>query len=170
MARRTAVILMAGVFGFSGCASNPEDGYAWETSFRDDIKTVSVPMWENTTFDHGFEAVLTDALVKEIHRTTPWRVAKSGETTLSGTVTSSELRKLSTNRDSGLVQEVGYEVGVRFDWTMNRDGEVLVARRNFRAAEGFVPSPGAGERSEIGRQAVADELAKQIVSELRSSW
>lgn len=153
-----------------GCASNPEEGYAWQTSYREDIETVSVPMWDNKTFDQGFEAVLADAIIKEIHRSTPWRVADSGQTTLRGTITTSRLRKLSTNRDSGLIQEVGYEVGVRFDWVDNASGKPLVSRRNFRAAEAFVPSPGAGERSEIGRQGVADELAKQIVAELRSAW
>ncbi len=171
--RRVVMTIVAGVFlcgGLGGCASDPERGYAWESSYRTDIKTITVPMWDNRTFDHGFEAVLTDAIIKEIHRSTPWRVGPGGETTLSGVVTRSSLRKISTNRDSGLVQEVGYEVGVRFDWTMNRDGEVLVSRRNFRAAEAFIPSPGSGERSEIGRRGVADELAKQIVGELRSSW
>lgn len=155
-----------------GCASDPKDGYSFSSTYREDIKTISVPIFENATFEHGMEAELTDAIIKEIHRTTPWRVAPrdAADTTLSGTITDAELRKLGTQDKSGLVQELAVELTVRFEWKENRSGKVLVARRNFRAAESFVPSNGAKERLEIGQRSAIDQMARDLVAELRSAW
>lgn len=154
------------------CASSPSDGYAFSSAYRQDIRTVAVPMFENSTFAHGLEAQLADALVKELHRSTPWRVAprEQAQTTLAGTITGADLRTLSRQSESGLVQELAVDLAVSFEWKENRTGTVLVARRNFRAAEPFTPGFGAGERLELGRRSAIDQMARDIVAELRSSW
>lgn len=155
-----------------GCASDPKEGYSFNSTYREDIKTIAVPIFENATFEHGLEAELTDAIIKEVHRTTPWRVAPRGEadSTLSGTITDAELRKLSTQDKSGLVQELAVELTVRFEWKENRTGKVLVARRNFRTAESFVPSTGVQERLELGQRSAIDQMARDLVAELRDAW
>lgn len=164
--------VLAGVLLLAGCSSDPKDGYSFSSTYREDIKTVSVPIFENATYEHGLEAELTDAIIKEIHRTTPWRVAPrdQADSTLTGTITDAELRKLGTQDKSGLVQELAVDLTVRFEWKENRTGKVLVARRNFKAAESFVPSRGAQERLEIGQRSAVDQLAHDLVAELRSAW
>lgn len=154
------------------CASDPRSGYTFADAHRTDVRTVAVPIFENGTFSHGLEFQLTDALVKEIHRSTPWRVASRDEadTTLSGSITSVELRRLSRGSETGMVQEVAVDMAVAFEWKRNRTGEILIARRNFRAPESFVPARGARERLEFGEAATIDQLARDIVAELRSSW
>lgn len=171
---RGAVVLGFGLIGLmlgmlGGCSGG---GYHFGATHRTDVKTVAVPVFENTTFSHGLEITLTDAIIKEIHRVTPWRVAarEQADTTLTGAITSSDLRKLSRQSETGMVQEVAVELIVTFEWKLNRTGEVLVTRRNFRAADVFTPSRGAQERLDLGEQAAVDRLAKDIVSELRSSW
>ena len=155
-----------------GCSSDPRSGFAFQDAYRADVRTVAVPVFDNGSFHHGLELTLTDALIKEIHRTTPWRVAGGDEadTTLSGSITSVELRRLLRNSETGLVQEMATDVAVSFEWKRNRTGEVMVSRRNFRSSEAFVPARGAQERLELGERATIDRLAKDIVSELRSSW
>lgn len=174
MSSRALAIALAVVWGVMGsaCASDPTEGYAWGSGHRTDIRTVAVPILGNTTFEHGLEMQLTEALIKEIHRTTPWRVAarESAQTVLTGTITRAEMRKLSTQRDSGLVLEAAVEIAVNFEWKSVSDGKVLVARRNFRAAEPFVPAKGARERLEFGQSSAVDQLARDMVAELRSSW
>lgn len=147
-------------------------GYKFQDAHRTDIRTVAVPVFENTTFSHGLEVTLTDALIKEIHRSTPWRVASAdaAESVLSGSIDSAELRRLSRGSETGMVQEVAFEISVSFEWKKNRGGEVLVSRRNFRAADPFVPARGANERLNLGERAAVDQLARDIVAELRSSW
>jgi len=155
-----------------GCSSDPHKGYSLTSTFRSDVKTVALPIFGNTTFSHDLELTLTDALAKEIHRSTPWRVtaADRADTTLSGTITRADLKKLSRQSDTGLVLEQAVEVTVSFEWKRNRTGEVLVSRRNFRASDQFTPSRGSQERLDLGERAALERLARDIVSELRSSW
>lgn len=169
------VVALGGValgVAFSGCASSPSQGYTFGGAYREDVKTIAVPVFENATFQHGLEVQLTDAVVKEIHRSTPWRVTSmdSAETSLRGTITATDLRKLTTNSDSGLVESLAFQITVSFEWKMIDSGEVLVAKRNFRGAELFVPAHGAQERLEYGEASAIDQLAHDIVGELRSSW
>jgi hypothetical protein len=155
-----------------GCASDPSQGYSMKPPYRDDVKTISVPIFDNATYSHGIEVELTDAIVKEIHRSTPWRVtsADHADTSLRGTITNTDLRKLTTNSDSGLVESLALDITVSFEWKRIESGEVLVARRNFKAAEMFVPAQGAQERLEYAESASIDQLARDIVATLRSSW
>lgn len=167
-----AVLAVAGCVAVSGCGTGGSGGYAFESSYREDVRTIAVPIFDNATFAHGMEAELTEAIVKEIHRTTPWRVTplERADTSLRGTITDTELRKLTTNSESGLVESLAVEITVSFEWKRIETGEVLVSRRNFRGAELFVPAHGAQERLELGRSAAIDQLARDIVSSLRSSW
>ena len=150
----------------AGCA------YRMTSAYRDDIKTIAVPIFANSTFEHGMEVSLTDAVIKEIHRTTPWRVApeRSAQTTLRGSITGTRLRRLSRQRESGLGQQMAVVVTASFEWKENESGEVLLSRAGFRAADTFVPTRPAGERLGLGQQAAVERLAKAIVAELRSSW
>jgi len=177
MSRRSARITSAigGVilaFGI-GCASDPSEGYVFASAQRgeEQTRTISVPMFENRTFHHGLEARLTEALIKRINRRTGWRARSSGaETELTGTITGVRLEKLSTDRDSGLVQEMALEITVDFEWADARTGEVLLARRSFRGVGTFLPTNEVRERIEIGQQGAVDALARDIVGELRSDW
>lgn len=155
-----------------GCASDPTQGYTFGSAFASDIQTVAVPVWDNTTFMPGLEMRLTEALVKEIHRSTPWAVtdASSAETVLTGEIDEASLRSLNTDSTSGLVQEQALELAVNFRWRDNRSGESLATRRNFRETGVFVPKAGAGEPIETAEQGAIEALARDIVAELRSAW
>jgi len=161
--------VLAGVLPGAGCSGS---GYTFDSPYREDVKTVAVPVFDNATFAHGVEGELTDAIIKEIHRTTPWRVTPldRADTSLKGTITDADLRKLSTNSESGLVESMAWQLTVSFEWKVVDTGDVLVARRNFRAAEIFVPASRAGERLEFGESSSIDQMAKDIVASLRSSW
>jgi len=165
--RRVLVIVCAAVSAQLGAC-----GYSMSSAYRDDVKTIAVPMFQNSTYSHGLEVTLTDALIQEIHRVTPWRVAPvaSAETQLRGAITGTRLRRLSRQTDSGLSQEMAVELEVSFEWKQMTTGEVLVSRRRFRSSDTFVPSPGAQERLGFGEQSAVERMAKDIVAELRSSW
>jgi hypothetical protein len=162
------------VLGLVSCAGVLPScaGYALESTYASDVETVRLPLFDNTTFRYGLEAELTEAIAKEIHRVTPWRVTTSeaADTELRGTITRVDKRELSTDSVTGLVQELATIVTVSFEWTDARTGEVLVTRRGFSVAEPFAPVRGAGERLEVGEAAAIDRLARDIVAELRSEW
>jgi hypothetical protein len=158
----------------SACASDPKEGYVWGSgaSYDRSIRTVAVPIFQNTTYSRGIETELTDAIIKQIQAETPWRVASGGDaqTELSGSITDSRLRQLSINRDTGFTQELDVELTVDFTWRDKRSGKVLVSRKSFTASEAFIPSKPVGERLEAGQHAAIQRLARDIVSELRSNW
>jgi hypothetical protein len=158
--------------GLFSCASDPTKGYSFRSTFDADVRSVAVPVFENKTYSKGLEVSLTDALIKEIQRATPWTVVSQdrADTVLTGTITDSTLRRLSVTRGTGLVQEVAVRLTVDFDWRSNRTGETLVSRRGFDSFETFVPSRGTGERLELGQTSAVQELAHDIVAELRSNW
>lgn len=155
-----------------GCASDPKDGYAFKSAHDEGIRTVAVPIFENTTFSSGAETQITEAIIKEIQRSTRWTVVNSStsDATLKGTLTSSQLRRLASAPFTGLTQEYGVEYKVDFEFRDNRSGKPLVVRRNFSALETFAPSSRVGERIEVGQAGTADALARDIVAELRSAW
>jgi hypothetical protein len=155
----------------AGCASDPTRGYAFRPAYDTGIRTIAVPVFENPTFHHGVEIDLTDAIIKEIQQRTPWVVVSSGaESTLSGRIADIQLRPLTTSRRTGLVEDVAVAITVDFTWRDGRTGDYLVRRQNFTATETFVPARPSGERLELGQHAAVQELARAIVSEMRSSW
>ncbi len=158
----------------SGCASNPNDGYTVgnASAFDKSIRTVHVPIFANTTYAKGLEFELTDAVVKEIQRVTPWKVTSSGfaDTQLEATITEAELRRLSTQRDSGVTQEQAVEITIDFSFRDVRTGRTLVGKESFSASDTFIPANPIKERLEVGENAAIQRMARDIVKELRSSW
>lgn len=166
------VCLSAGSFALVSCSSDPARGYSFRPTIGGDAETISVPVFENRTYAPGIEAELTEAIIKELQRTTTLRVtnARSADTTLSGSVTRTDMQRISLNSTTGLVQELAVRVTVDFQWKDNRTGKPLVARRNFTAVDSFAPARGTGEQLEDGRHSATQQLARDIVAELRGQW
>lgn len=166
------VLALVFVPALAGCSSDPTRGYSFSSTFPSDVRSVSVPVFENQTFQTGLEADITDAIIKEIQRATPMRVVQSetADSKLTGVLRSAELRRLSLDRQTGLVQEMALDLTVDFEWTDLRTGKSIVARRNFSSADTFVPSRQTGERIDIARTGASQRLARDLVNELRSAW
>lgn len=170
--RSLAILMLAPMLLLPACASDPTQGYAFASTYDTQIKTVAVPIFRNESMARGIELQLTEAIIKEIQRRTPWRIADSdrADTTLTGAITSSTLSVLSDSPRTGLVQEQAIQITIRFDFRDNRTGDSLAARDGFSATATFAPERGVGDRLELGERSAIDELARDLVSELRSSW
>lgn len=156
----------------TACASNPSEGYSFSSNFDDSINTIAVPIFANNTLQRGLEVQLTESLNKQIRNRTPWVLADSSraDTTLQGVITFYELAQLSQTPGTGLVQEQTVRIRVNFEWRDNRTGDLLVGRNGFAATSTFVPQRGIGERLEHGEREAIQELAEDIISQLRESW
>lgn len=172
MQRGVMCIVAAAALWCQGCSSDPTRGYAWGSTYSDQVRSVSVPIFKNQTHAAGLETQLTEALIKQIQQNTPWVVLAEGsaDTTLQGTITNVDFERLSVTPGSGLVQEQAVRIEIRFDWVDNRTGQLLVSRDRFSAVSVFVPSRLTGERAEIGQRGAIAELAEGVVSELRANW
>ncbi|RMH28717.1 MAG: hypothetical protein D6693_03545 [Planctomycetota bacterium] len=165
------VVVALAPMAIVGCATDPAEGYAFGTGHDAAVRTVSVPLWRNRTREPELGALLTEAIIKEINRSTPWRVADVGGATLTGVVTEASLRRLGRDTTTGLTQELAYDLAVDFTFRVGRRGRgSVIERRGFRAQGAFIPMRGAGEPIDAGRLAAVDALARDIVAELRSSW
>ena len=167
MGRRVTLGLMACFAALTGCA-----GYGFESTHDQGIRTISVEVFQNRTSDPGLELALTEAIIKEIQSSTPWRVADDAvaDTRLTGSITRVGFRHLSRTRRIGLVQEVSFELSVDFDWKDSHTGELLAGRRSFDSMATFVPTRGIDERIEIGQQGAMQKIAARIVDEMRADW
>ena len=177
--------LIAGLWllAASGCASDPSQGWSTKSTYRDDIRTIALPVLVNDTYNREVGFQLTDALIKEIQRNTPYRVTSEvqADSILLGRITEVELDRLSKSTLTGLSEEVILSVTIDFEWKDRRTGETLVGRRSFKGNALFVPSrsnsespsitdPTAREPIELGEFAVVQLLARDVVSELQSNW
>lgn len=163
---------LALIVGGAGCSSDPATGYSFTSTYDTSVRTVAVPVFDNATMETGLGVELTDAVAKEIQRATPWRVVAraSADTELLATVTDVSRRTLSEARGTGLSEEQAITVTVRFEWRDARTGRAIVSRRNFSASATSIQARPTSERAEVGRREAIEELARDIVRELRTTW
>lgn len=153
-----------------GCAGGT--GYRHEALYDTSVRTVATPIFENRTFYREMEFRLTEALVKEIEQTTPYKVTGEGaaDTIITGTILAVNQRLLSRQLDTGVAQEVQVIVTASFEWKDLRTGKVLRKRSRVEASGEYLPVSGAGEPLEVARFQAAGELARQIVDLMASDW
>lgn len=168
----TLAVMVLAAASLWACSSDPKQGYSFASTYSQKIRTISVPIFENASYRPGMERELTEAIIKEIQRTTKWTVVAGGsaDATLSGTLRSANYDALSTLPQTGQVQEMAVNLRIDFDLTDNRTGKDVVRRRSFQAVDTFVATRSVGERQEIGQHAVVDAMARDLVAELREKW
>jgi len=162
--------MVAVLLTIAGCAS--DNTYQFNNLYSEDVQTVAVPIFENKTFYTGVEREITDALIKEIQARTPYRISETGsaDSIITGEITQVSKDPLNARRGTGLVQEVALSITVDFEWTDQYTGRKLVVRKDFRSGEVYIPAQPVGEHSDIGIFAVAQEMARDIVSTMQDEW
>jgi hypothetical protein len=157
----------------AACDTMPTTGgYELQSRYSKAYRTVAVTLFKNDTFDRPLNGELTEALVKEVQASTPYHISSESraDTLLRGTVRTRTLRELSKSRSTGLSEEMLYEVTVDWEWVDQRTGKVIVARNGFSGSALFVPSRPSSEPTEIGRLAVVQNLATDIVANMQANW
>ena len=155
-----------------GCSADPREGWssasAWTTAYR----TVAVPVLGNRTFARELDTQLTEALVKQIEATTPYKVVGQGtaDTMLRGTITDVQLREISKSVITGLGEEVALRVTLDYEWLDMRTGAPLVARNGYVGTAVFRPSRPTQEPLELAGFEVVQQLAREIVDSLQGEW
>ena len=144
-------------------------GYRWSSLYRDDVRTVAVPIFTNRSFRRGVEFALTKSIVNQLEATTPYKVAprEYADTVLEGEILDVHLRTMTTGVGS-LPQEQLYIVRLNFTWKDLRTGKILTERRRFEQSSSYFPTLGEGEF--IGSQQNVERLATAIVQELQADW
>lgn len=157
-------------YHWSGDSGGAEPGYEWKGLYREDVKTVAVPIFVNRTFYRGVEFDLSKAVVNQLEGRTPYKVAprERADSILEGEIINVGVRTISQNQFSALPQEQLYTVTVNFTWKDLRNGKVLTSRHNFEQTAPYYPTLGEGQFA--GNQENVERLALAIVEELQADW
>jgi hypothetical protein len=102
-------------------------GYTTAPNYDCNIHTVRVPIFDNRTFRRGLEFQLTEAVVREIHAKTPYRVVgadQPADTELRGTIVAATKGILNLNQLAE-TREAETAVTVELTWIDLRSGQVL---------------------------------------------
>lgn len=171
----TAITLLGGCEYSSSARSDAgdsesSDGYQWRSLYREDIRSVAVPIFRSTSFQRGVEFNLSKALVNQLEASTPYKVVprERADTILEGEIVNAEVNNLSNDRNAAIPQEQMLVLTVNFVWKDMRSGRILVERRSFEQTATYYPTLGEGRF--VGTQQAVEKLALAIVQELQADW
>lgn len=167
-----ATALLGAISG--GCASYR---FGPASMFRPGIRTVHVPIVRNDTFRHDLGVRLTEAIVQEIERRTPYKVTgdPNADSTLSCRVVD-ESKRVLTETDTDDPRAIEGAVSVQATW-ISRGGELLMQNSvvptgnlaiTFGQDDRFVPE--AGQSMDSATQVAIEHLAQRIVSQMEIRW
>ena len=164
-----ALLLIAGC-GYTHVGDEPSDGYQWRSLYREDVKTVAVPIFQNRDYTRGVEFALTKSVINELEAHSPYKVVprERADTILEGEITSIKRQTVSRDSTTDVPQEQLFIVVVDFTWKDMRSGRILVSRQNFEQDATYYPT--LGEDQFVGNQLAIDRLALAIVQELQADW
>lgn len=157
--------------------SLPGCGYMLGNGFSPDIKTVSVPVFENDTFRRGLEYQLTESVQKFIMSQTPYRLARDADadTRLTGRIVQVRKDVLGENNNDD-PRQLQFSIMVRVTWENLRTGEIL-AQQEVPVAPAAIPlltqagfAPELGQSQATATQTAIDQMARQIVNLMATPW
>jgi len=166
--RHSVLVLLAvaWVLALPGC------GYRSTETCPEQYQSVSVPIFENRTFYKGVEFDLAEALTKQLTARTAYRLASPGaaDTVLEGTITSIQQVTLSRTEGAGLPEQMEVVVTIDFTWKDLNTGEPIMDRRGFSSLGRYIPDRVVGEGFAVAQHDAADQLARDIVDQMRGDW
>jgi hypothetical protein len=148
-------------------------GYTLRPPYDGTIKTVYVPVFRSYSFRKDANLQLTETVIKEIERRTPYRVVESPEdadTILSGTVIFTNKNVIVQNPNN-LPRQLTADLSVDVTWEDVRPGaDRNVPPPKVRCIESVTFVPELGETASLGYQKAYQQIAQQIVGMMEQSW
>src|SRR5262245_14633238 len=93
--------------GYSSPGSDPKGWYQWRSLYREDVKTVAVPIFKTKDYRRGVEFALSKALVNQLEMRTPYKVVERGkaDTILEGEIVEIKVHTISQDSTASIPQE-----------------------------------------------------------------
>jgi hypothetical protein len=171
-AKTMPILLLLAVFG--GCATYHIGNAAL---YPAEVQTVYVPVFESVSFRRDLGERLTEAVMKEIEKKTPYKVVSdpNADSVLTGRITQESKRVVIGSR-TGDPRELQTQITVQVSWTDNR-GKMLrpcpeislpAALTDAMGTGNLVPE--AGQSLAVAQQDAINQLAQQIVGLMEKPW
>ena len=157
-------MLLAGCAGYKLGPVQPK--------FMDGAKTVAVPTFENKTLTPHIEALLSNAVIKQIQMDGTYRIAPvdSADMIVQGTVTEIERRSARSLRENVLAtSEFNLIVHVTYTVTKRATGEQVDSREVLGQTSFFVGSDINQDEQQALPLAIHD-AATRLVSDISEGW
>ena len=143
----------------------------------DDIHTVYVPMFENTTQTYRVEQTMTAAVVQEFRSRTSFRVVTTNndgqaDATLKGVINYTANSPLTYDSVTGRISSSLVTIGMKVSLT-SKSGKVLWDNPNYTYREQYQVSRDTSsffDESNPAFQRIAREFAKSLVSNVMEAY
>jgi hypothetical protein len=159
-----ALMLALAVPAVVGC------GYSVRPPFQQNIRTVYVPMFQSLVFRRDVNLRLTETIIKEIERRTPYKVVgkpEGADTTLAGTVNFAD-KNIVVENPFNLPRQLQTNLTATLTWTDNRTEKMVGTPFVVAAAVNFFPE--VGETSMAAFQRACDRIAEEVVGAMEKPW
>lgn len=140
------------------------------TLHRQDIRSVYVPIIESESWRRFSGQRLTESVIKQIERDTPFCIAspETADSILTARIIDDiKIARGQTANDDPRILETALVVEV--DWT-DRNGNPLSQRQRIRIRRGEDFIPEGGQSLTVAQQQVIDRLARDIVNQMETPW
>ena len=162
-----ACLLFAAAMTFSGCA-----GYNLGSQylFRNDIRTVHVPIFESDSNRRFLGQRLTEAVVKQVEQGTPYTISDPSvaNSFLRGRLIREQKNTVTENQFDD-ARAVRTSFRVQIDW-VDRAGVPLMPRRSVTIDHSVDFIPEGGQSLATSQQEVIDRIAREIVGQMETPW
>lgn len=157
-------LLLAGALFSTGC------GYSSGGLYRSNVETVYVEMFKTREFRREIEFQVTEALRKQIDRSTPYRNAprEKADTILTGEILEWQEASLGQSFITNLPRQTAATLVVRYRWQDMRTGKLLAENPRLITTVDYVRP--VGETVYNARSDAADQMARRIVESMAVPW
>jgi hypothetical protein len=147
-------------------------GYSVRPPFDQKVRTVYVPVFRSQTFRREINYQLTELVMKEIERRTPYKVVgtpEGADTVLEGVI-QSEMKNVIVESPYNLPRQLNAVITVSVTWTTNPPTEAERRRGPTVISEMVNFAPELGETTETAFYRASQNIATQIVDMMEMPW
>ena len=151
---------------FAGCAS-----YRWTSSVPEELRTVSVPVFENRTSSAELGPIVTQYVLREFQREGTFSIRRSGSSALEvqGSIVKASRNAAAFDRGYGSrASEYRYTVEAVVSLINKDTGKVLMNNRRYVAETTFLTRGDLLTSQRDAASRIAQDFARQIVDDVTS--
>ena len=174
LALMTACVAGCGSLRNTNSSGDHEGFFGWHFHAPFDtseVKTVAV-FFKSNVFRRDLQQMLTEAVIKEIHLRTPYRVVanpENADSLLTATITSDN-KNLVVESPTNFARELNATIVVQANWTHNPATDIEVLRTPTMISETLNFVPEVGQTTLSAYNQVIQSIAKQLVDMMEERW
>jgi len=154
------------------CAGQAGCGYSLRAPYNTNVKTVYVPVFRSLSFRRDIQFQLTDLVIKEIEKRTPYKVVgnqEEADTILEGTVNYAD-KNIIVENPNNLPRQLTGTIQATVNWIHNPPLDFEVNREPTLIADTVYFAPELGETTTSAFYRSCQNLATQIVDMMEEPW